>query len=113
MNGFLFDENLPSNIQFTPSFLLNHVSILGESPTDTQIWNYAQKNNLVIVTKDADFSVRINISSPPPRVIHLRFGNMGKRDFQLFLTRIWPQVEELVAEHRLVNVYLDRFETVE
>ncbi len=113
MNGFLFDENLPFNIQFTPSFPLNHVSILGESPSDTQIWNYAQENDLVIVTKDVDFSDRIIISSPPPRVIHLRFGNMRKRDFHTFLTGIWPQVEELIAGHRLVNVYLDRFETVE
>ncbi len=41
MNGFLFDENLPVKIQFTPSLPIVHVSILGDSPSDTQIWQYA------------------------------------------------------------------------
>lgn len=37
MNGFLFDENLPANIRFTSTLPVNHVSVLGESPSDTQI----------------------------------------------------------------------------
>ena len=41
MNGFLVDENLPANIRFTPAFPVVHVSVLGESPSDTQIWQYA------------------------------------------------------------------------
>ena len=56
MNGFLFDENLPANLRFTPALPVIHVSVLGESPSDTQIWQYAKQNDLVIVTKDADFS---------------------------------------------------------
>jgi len=30
---------------------------------------------------DVDFSDRIASSQPPPRVIHLRFGNMRRNDF--------------------------------
>lgn len=112
MNGFLFDENLPAKIQFTPSFPVTHVSILGKSPNDAQIWEYAKQNDFVIVTKDVDFSDRIIISSPPPRVIHLRFGNMRKRKFHAHLARVWPKIEELIGNHRLINVYLDRIETV-
>ena len=41
MNSFLFDENLPANLRFTPVFPVIHVSVLGDSPSDTQIWQYA------------------------------------------------------------------------
>jgi predicted nuclease of predicted toxin-antitoxin system len=54
---------------------------------------------LVIVTKDADFSDRIIVSNPPPRVVHLRFGNMRKNDFHAFLQNIWPQIEQLIQTH--------------
>jgi predicted nuclease of predicted toxin-antitoxin system len=110
MNGFIFDENLPSKIQFTPSSPIIHVSILGDSPNDTQIWQYAKENGLVIVTKDADFSDRLMLDSSPPKVVHLRFGNIRKSAFHSFLSRVWPQIEDLVMDHKLINVYLDQIE---
>lgn len=42
MNGYLFDENLPIHIDFSPSFPIIHVAVLGSSPTDTEIWEYAK-----------------------------------------------------------------------
>jgi predicted nuclease of predicted toxin-antitoxin system len=110
MNGFLFDENLPIKIQFTPSLPITHVSALGESPSDTQIWQYAKENRLVIVTKDVDFSDRLMLDLIPPKVVHLRIGNMRKRDFQLFLAKVWEQIESLSIDYKLINVYLDRIE---
>jgi predicted nuclease of predicted toxin-antitoxin system len=113
MKGFLFDENLPINIQFSPTWPVEHVTDLGDSLSDTEIWEYAKTHDLVIVTKDADFSDRIITSSPPPRVIHLRFGNMRKRDFHAFLSRVWAKIETLIETHKLVNVYLHSLESVE
>ncbi|MTJ47634.1 DUF5615 family PIN-like protein [Dolichospermum sp. UHCC 0259] len=110
MNGFLFDENLPAKIRFTPSLPIIHVSALGESPSDTQIWQYAKDKKLVIVTKDADFSDRLMVDLFPPKVVHLRFGNMPKLVFHSFLADIWPQIETLVIDHKLINVYLDQIE---
>jgi predicted nuclease of predicted toxin-antitoxin system len=49
----------------------------------------------VIVTKDADFSDRLMLDLSPPKVVHLRFGNMRKSVFHSFLARIWTQVEEI------------------
>lgn len=110
MNGFFFDENLPSKIQFTPSLPIIHVSILGDSPSDTHIWEYALKFGLVIVTKDVDFSDRLMLDLSPPKVVHLRFGNMRKSAFHSFLARVWSQIEDLVIDHKLINVYLDQIE---
>ena len=109
----LFDENLPINIEFVPTLPVVHVTDLKLSPTDTEIWQYAKQNDLIIVTKDADFSDRIIVSDPPPRVIHLKFGNMRRKEFHSFLKRIWPQIESLIKDHKLVNVYSDSFESVE
>jgi len=112
MNGFLFDEHLPAKIQFTPSLPVIHVSVLGVSPTDTQIWQYAKHNDLVIVTKDADFSNRLMVDPSPPKVVHLRFGNMRKQVFHVFLASVWPTIEALLIDHKLINVYLDRIEAI-
>lgn len=112
MKGFLLDNNLLSRIQFTPSLPVIHASSLGNNPTDTNLWDHARRHDLAIVSKDADFSNRVMIHSPPPRVVHLRFGNMGRREFHAFLARVWPRVEYLLRNHKLVNVYRDRIEAV-
>lgn len=59
MKGFLFDENLPRRIRFTPSLAVTHVGTLGASPEDAAVWEFARRGELAIVTKDADFSDRI------------------------------------------------------
>ena len=63
-------------------------SFLGRIPRDTEIWQYAKDKKLVIVTKDADFSDRLMLDFSPAKVVHLRFGNMQKRQFHQFLARI-------------------------
>jgi predicted nuclease of predicted toxin-antitoxin system len=112
MKGFLFDENLPARLTFEPGLPVASTTVLGHSPTDTQVWEHARREQLVIVTKDADFSGRIILSTPPPWVVHLRFGNLRRRDFHALLSRVWPQVRTLLKSHKLVNVHADRVEGV-
>ena len=112
MKGFLLDENLPVRLQFKPRLPLIELSKVGRTPTDSQIWEYARKHDLAIVSKDADFSDRIIINTPPPRVVHLRFGNLRKKDFHALLAKVWPKIETLLKSHKLVNVYRDRIEGI-
>jgi len=112
MRGFLFDENLPRVPSLQTGLPVTRALDLGSRPTDTRLWDHAQQNDLAIVTKDADFSQRIVLGVPPPRVVHLRVGNMRGRDFAAWLKRIWPQIESAIATHKLVNVYRDRIEAV-
>jgi predicted nuclease of predicted toxin-antitoxin system len=112
MKGFLFDENLPSRLTFQPSLPVTSVADRRRSISDTHVWELARKRRLVIVSKDADFSARIIVSTPPPWVVHLRFGNMRRRDFHARLAAAWSQVEALLKTHKLVNVYADRVEAV-
>src|SRR5262249_16976565 len=112
MNGVLFDQNLPSRIRFRPNLPLVPLSDVGSAPTDTDVWNFARQQSLVIVSKDADFAERIITSTPPPWVVHVRFGNLRGSEFHSRLARAWPQVEALLKTHKLINVYLDRVEGV-
>jgi predicted nuclease of predicted toxin-antitoxin system len=112
MRGFLFDENLPRVPSLQAGLPVTHALDLGSRPTDSRLWAHAQQNDLAIVTKDADFSQGIVLGVPPPRVVHLRVGNMRGREFAVWLNRIWPQIESAIAGHKLLNVYRDRIEAV-
>lgn len=85
---------------------------LNDAWTDTEIWRYAAEHDLVIVSKDADFSDWIILSDPPPRVVHLRVGNMKMRDFHAFMQRVWPQICTLVESHKLLIVNEKQIECV-
>jgi len=104
MPRYLIDAKLPYRFSLWHGDPFLHVFDLGDNMQDSAIWNYARDNNLTIVSKDADFSDRIMLSEPPPRIIHLRIGNMRLRDLFSFLQRIWPQVEELSVSSKLVIV---------
>lgn len=111
VSGFLFDENLPRNNLFTPSKPVTHSASLGINPSDEVLWDYARRHCMVIVTKDADFSNRIMMSQAPPWIVHLRFGNLRRRDFHALLAKVWPQIEALLPGSKLICVYHDRIES--
>ena len=113
MAPFLIDVNLPYRFSLWSGEDCVHMRDIGETWTDTQIWQYALERDMIIVSKDTDFSDRAMISVPPPRVMHLRFGNMRMRDFHALISSLWPSIVGLSATNKLVRVYQDRIEAVE
>jgi predicted nuclease of predicted toxin-antitoxin system len=112
VKGFLFDENVPIPLRFVPSLPVIHATSLGSSPSDRELWTYATQNALVIVSKDTDFSDRIMEATPPPWVVHLRFGNLRRAAFEALLASAWPRIESLLPAHKLIRVFADRIESV-
>ncbi len=112
MKGFLFDENLPARLLFSPKLLIVPASKAGRNPTDSQIWEFARQHDLVIISKDADFSDRIITNSPPPRVVHLRFGNLRKKNSTPCSPAFGRKSKRCSKSHKLVNVYSDRLEGI-
>ncbi len=55
---------------------------------------------------------KILYKSPPPKVIHIRFGNLRIQEFYKVLDKMWTDIEENIKTHKLVNVYKDRIESV-
>ena len=72
MSRYIIDANLPYYFSLWRGDEYQHVIDLDPSMKDSEIWRFAKENNLTIVTKDADFSDRILLSDPPPRVIHIK-----------------------------------------
>jgi len=48
MKGYLFDENLPSRITVSSTLPIKGAKDLGARPSDTELWEYARKNELVL-----------------------------------------------------------------
>jgi predicted nuclease of predicted toxin-antitoxin system len=53
------------------------------------------------------------LNNPPPKVIHIRFGNMKMKDFHANICNVWDSVLEINVNHKLVNVFMDRIEGIE
>jgi predicted nuclease of predicted toxin-antitoxin system len=67
---------------------------------------------LIIITKDADFSLKALYKGVPPKVIHLKFGNLKIQDFHVFIANHWEIIEMCIAENSLINVYIDKIESI-
>lgn len=53
------------------------------------------------------------LHNPPPKVIHIRFGNIKMRDFFETTIKLWDDILLLNLEHKLVNVFKDRIEAIQ
>jgi predicted nuclease of predicted toxin-antitoxin system len=84
---YLVDVNLPYyfSIWNNPEYV--HQLDIERTAKDSNIWSYAKSEEMTIITKDSDFSNRILVSTPPPRIIHFRTGNISMKAF----TRLFPR----------------------
>jgi predicted nuclease of predicted toxin-antitoxin system len=75
----LLDQNLSFRIAENLMALhpdSSHVRLVGlERVDDEAIWNFAQANGYVIVSKDSDFHQRSFLRGFPPKVVWIRCGN--------------------------------------
>jgi predicted nuclease of predicted toxin-antitoxin system len=75
----LIDQNLPSRLatllqsEFPGTKHVRNVGLTKAS--DEEVWDYARRNDFVLVSKDADFQQRALLYGHPPKVIWLRLGN--------------------------------------
>lgn len=113
MKKYLIDTNLPYFFGLWKTEEFIHQNDLNPKTKDKVIWRYAKQYNLTIITKDADFSNRMLLSDPPPRVIHIKFGNLTMSKFYDVIHKNWNIITEMSACHKLVNVYIDRIEGVD
>ena len=98
----LFDENLSPVLRTTLSDCYGeclHVRDVGlKAASDADVWEYAARNGLVIVTKDADFRQRSFLEGHPPKVIWIGLGNCSTKMVQDLLRRRIAEVSEFVAD---------------
>jgi predicted nuclease of predicted toxin-antitoxin system len=98
----LLDENLsPKLTGYLAEMFPNssHVELLGmRGCTDTEIWNLAEQNGYVLVSKDDDFRQRSFVYGAPPKVIWLSVGNAGTSAICQLLLASVTRIEAFVAD---------------
>jgi len=60
---------------------------------DIEIWSYAQKRGMLIVTNDEDFLHLSTLKGFPPKVLLLRMGNQSRKFVEQTLINLKKQIE--------------------
>ena len=99
---FLVDAQLPPTIATWISeqgHAAHAVRDIGmrDSP-DAEIWNWAQENSAIIVTKDEDFAILASLHSPPPQILWVRIGNSTNANLRKRFAAVWPSVVALLQD---------------
>ena len=76
-----------------------HVDTIGLSvpAQDVEIWEYARKNNFLVVTNDEDFLHLSTIKGFPPKVLLLKMGNQSRQYIEQILIKTKAQISAFVA----------------
>ena len=112
MAKYLIDVNLPRYFSLFNTQDYEFVTSIDDEMKDSEVWQYAKKNNLTIVSKDADFRELILANTPPPHFIHIKLGNMKMAQFHKTLSNIWEEVCDMSTKYKLVIVYKDYIEGI-
>jgi predicted nuclease of predicted toxin-antitoxin system len=70
-----------------------HVCDIGlAQASDTEIWKRASETSAVIVSKDEDFALRVQLGEAGPQVIWIRHGSARRAELLRRLGDAWPDV---------------------
>ena len=110
--NFLVDANLPRNLTQFNSGAFHFVIDWGEGFPDRFIWDYAIKNDLIILTRDSDYFYWIIQAKVAPKVVYLKLQQLGRKELDEYFSLYWEEICALIEKHRMViaNInYLDVF----
>ncbi len=110
MPVYIIDENLPAGLPFWTDERFIHVSTIEGIQSDTEIWHYALRHNLIIITKDTDFYHRYLASVNCPKVVWLKTGNLRKKDLNAFVEQCWINIESLLLLSSFIIVDQEKME---
>lgn len=105
---FIVDQQLPPALAhwlIARGHQASHVFDIGHGEAeDREIWNLAEREGLVIVTKDTDFSDRRVRESAGPTILWLRMGNTTTPDLFAIMERSWASIEADLPTAAVVEV---------
>jgi predicted nuclease of predicted toxin-antitoxin system len=98
----LFDENLSPVLPVALADCYGesqHVRDVGlKASPDVDVWSYAARNELAIVTRDSDFRQRSFLYGYSPKVIWIGLGNCSTRAVETLLRQRVAEVTEFLAD---------------
>jgi len=79
--------------------------------TDTQLWERARNEQVIIFSKDVDFYDRALLFGAPPQVLHVAVGNCSNARLFHILDSEWSDIEAaLSAGSKLVSITQTKIE---
>ena len=104
---FLVDANLPRKFSWfnTPDFSFAHD--WGDAFPDKAIWDYAIKNDLVILTRDSDYFHWVIQAKIAPKVVYFKLQQYGRKELEEYFSLYWGQIRELIKTNRMVIATID------
>jgi predicted nuclease of predicted toxin-antitoxin system len=107
--NFLIDSQLPPALAkwlSAQGHQATHVADLGLlADDDSKIWQHAQKEDTIIISKDEDFADRWLLSDGNVALIWIRKGNCSNRALISWLEALWPDVlRRLQQGERLIEL---------
>jgi predicted nuclease of predicted toxin-antitoxin system len=105
---FIVDQQLPPALAKwleARGHSAEHVFFIGLGDVDdVAIWDYAEREAAVVVTKDMDFAERRLRDTSGPTILWLRIGNSTKKELLEIMDRAWPVVEPALSHEPIVEV---------
>jgi predicted nuclease of predicted toxin-antitoxin system len=99
---FLFDQNISHRIiSKLPDKFSGSTSIKNEkliNAPDKEIWDFAKKNNFIIVTQDADFNDLNSLYGAPPKIIWIRTGNLKTQQILDTLIKHSEEIDRFILD---------------
>lgn len=112
MNNYLVDVNLPKYFSFFNRPNFQFVSDIDLRLSDTDIWQYAIKNQLIILTKDTDFYHRSFSANQKPKIVFFKLGNTTLSQLNQYFAQNWLIIEEALLKHSLIIALPNRIDAL-
>jgi predicted nuclease of predicted toxin-antitoxin system len=99
----LFDQNISHKIlKFIPELFNGSTTVKHEglmNAPDFEIWEFAKKNGLVIVTQDSDFNDLNSLYGFPPKIIWIRTGNLKTMEIADILRNYSKDIDNFIDDN--------------
>lgn len=102
MRNFLVDVNLPKYFSYFKDDNFLFVSDLNLKMSDSEIWNYALNNQLIILTKDVNFFNKFSISEVSPKIIYFKIGNLSLNELHVYFNQNWLKISLEIDKYRMI-----------
>lgn len=77
--------------------------------TDLEIFERAQQEGIVLISKDSDFVEQLlRQQQPPPQLLWVTCGNTTNQRLQALFNEVFPQAPQLLAEGHAVVELADK-----
>lgn len=109
---FIIDAHLPPRITKifqNLGYEAIHTSELpkGNAASDEEIIIVAAKDG-VVISKDDDFYQRFLLKGEPPKLIHVKVGNMRLKTLIELFEKVAPKLINLLGQHDLLELHADK-----